>query len=210
MSLRATFDISLGTPSGRLLEEIDATVWEQLLLATRMPRHPWLYSAFCTLEIDSPQSRVVVLRSVDRDQRVIRFFTDLRSPKIQNILENPKISWLLFDATSLIQVRLQGEATIASDRQMLDACWESVDAVSRRNYMGLQPPSSSCNLPSANLSPEFVVRVPTLEETEPAIENFAVVETVIHSMEWLYLKPSGHLRMSARYWPHHELTWLEP
>ena len=60
----------------------------------------------CTFEGQDISARTVVLRDFNEQERVLRFHTDQRSPKISQIKENNSATVHAYDQEEKIQIRL--------------------------------------------------------------------------------------------------------
>ena len=82
-----------------------------------------------------PKVRTVVLRQADRLARIIRFHTDARSAKVDEIARNPFAEILAYDPGSKIQVRMSGSASVHSaPEDEAAAAWNASRSVSRNCY----------------------------------------------------------------------------
>jgi len=65
--------------------------------------------AFSSLSLQgSPATRTVVLRAFEKQRRCIRFHSDLRSTKIQELKRDPRVSALFYHPTEKTQIRAEG------------------------------------------------------------------------------------------------------
>ncbi len=160
-----------------------------------------------------PQLRIMVLRSVDRDLRLLRFHTDLRSKKVGEVAENAVSSLLIYDPEQKVQIRLSGVIHTATDQDMLDAAWRQSTTFARRCYMAEAAPGAVSQKPTSGL-PEWIEgKQPEESDLSDARANFALLMFEVQSLEWLYLANTGHRRAKwdwddgTRSWSG---TWLIP
>lgn len=155
----------------------------------------------------APQLRIMVLREADRVKRRLRFHTDVRSTKMQEIASNGKTSVLMYDAAEKLQLRLWGEARVHDDTTDVDKAWSSSTTFARRCYMAERPPASPSREPTSGLPSWIEGCQPEELQLMDARANFAVLWFEIDAIEWLYLANKGHRR--AR-WDWHDGTqsWL--
>ena len=66
--------------------------------------------------------------------------------------------------------------------------------MSRQCYLGDKSPGSDASVPTSGLTDNVDNLKYTKEESEIGYKNFCVVETIIKSIEWLYLAAKGHRR----------------
>lgn len=156
--------------------------------------------------------RTVVIRQVLPDEKTISCYSDSRTEKIQEISSNRAVSWLFWDSERSIQLRLSGTATIHTDDAIANEHWGQTRPVNRKNYMAIQTPGSPLPQPLSGLPEGLDERDPTLEESESGREYFAVVQTHVHFLDWLYLSKEGNRRAKFRYEAGTvtEMQWVVP
>lgn len=142
-----------------------------------------------TIGVDgAPRARTVVLREADRAGRIIRFHTDRRSPKFQELKHDPRISLHGYDAKQKVQLRVRGIASLHEEDAIADAAWASSRSFSRVCY-GVQPGSGA----AIDEGGDYLL--PSTDETiEAGRSHFSAVVIAVKSLEWLYLSHSGHRR----------------
>ncbi|MCS6989522.1 MAG: pyridoxamine 5'-phosphate oxidase family protein [Chloroherpetonaceae bacterium] len=192
------------------LDALLANAWRSLEEGARNRKHVFHLGVVATVRGDAPSVRTVVLRKAIAETRTLVFHSDKRSEKIAELRANPNVSWLFYDPNLRVQLRLAGVATLHFDDELADLQWKNSKLTSRRCYISL-PPLTKLDKAASGLPEWLLHRIPTLEESEAGRENFAVVETRIHSLDWLWLNSTGHRR--ARFvWRDGELdaSWVAP
>ena len=155
--------------------------------------------------------RTVILRRVVTVDRILICNTDTRSPKVQQIKNNSRVSWLFYHPEPKIQLRLHGPATLHTADTLADAQWAAANLTSRLNYLTSDAPGAIQDKPTTNL-PDFLIDRPlTLEQSEAGRKNFAVIACRIDFMDCLQLHPHGHRRAQFA-WREDKLTanWVTP
>lgn len=142
----------------------------------------------------SPAQRVMVLRKVDRAAGVLRFHTDRRSSKTDQVLANDAVSVLGYDAGAKIQLRAEGIATVVDSGPIADHAWAATSNSGRRSYLTTLAPGSISNIATSGLPAGFEHAVPTLADSEAGRANFAIMPVTINRLEWLHLAATGHRR----------------
>ena len=95
------------------------------------------YSAFhlptiATVASDgAPSLRTVVMREVDAERRILRFHTDNRSPKIQELIWEPRLALHAYDPSVQTQLRFAGCSSIHHLDDVARAAWEASAPMSR-------------------------------------------------------------------------------
>ena len=195
-------------------EELLPKIFAMLTRGTADRKSPLHTPTLATIGADgSPQTRVVVFRKFTREERRLIFHTDLRSPKIEELRADKRVSWLFYHAGEKLQFRIAGNATIHADEN--DALklkqWQATWAFGRRCYMG-EAPSRIVADATSGMSDELEDREPTIEESEIGFPNFAVVSTKIIWIDCLELHAKGHRRSLFSWNENGELEthWLTP
>ncbi|PSR14561.1 MAG: hypothetical protein DA408_05260 [Bacteroidetes bacterium] len=179
--------------------------WQQLQQAPHQRKHPWRTPALASLE-EAPTVgiRTVVLRRAIPTDRVLRFFTDGRSGKMKAVAAGHPLSWLFYHPQKEIQLRIVGWPQVLPPAAA-DEVWSQLSVAGRSAYAATAAPGSSSSLPSDSLPPDFFSR--PLNQTEAARANFRVIDTVVHSLEFLQLHRQGHRR--ARFsWDADQAGWV--
>lgn len=133
-----------------------------------------------------PDARTMVLRGSDRAAARLRFHSDRRADKAAVLRETPRVCVVGYDPVSAIQLRLHGEAAMATDGDEVDTSWAATSAFGRRSYMTVAPPGTVLAAAGAGL--------PDTPDDAVARANFAVVSVRLDRIEWLHLAHSGHRR----------------
>ena len=175
---------------------IFASIWSNLLNASEERKHPWRYIQLSTVINEQAFARTVVLRTVNKDQRSIECHTDYRSPKIQHIKQNPKILFLAFNPVSKIQINCFAIAKVHHRTPFAESRWLSNHRNNQLTYANKYPPSSELSSYS-----QLKDNVVTLDEFDAkfAYNNFAVIETKVHQIDYLSLETGKHTRAQFRY-----------
>ena len=131
---------------------------------------------------DEPKSRSMVLRDARRVDRMLLFYSDSRSWKIEEIISNPMASVLFYEMSKKIQVRMVCILSVHMANEYSKKRWDNVQKTSRISYQSALPPGARIENPA------------TLEYQDEGERNFAVLEAEIRSLEWLYLSSRGNRR----------------
>ncbi len=144
--------------------------------------HPFRYGVLGTIGLNQePALRTIVIRQVSNDLS-LRFYTDYRSNKLKQIQKNNQISLLFYHPKQLLQVKVEGTASIITDQETLQKYWSGVQPASRKDYITSAPPGSLISNPD---------NVEYLEEKN----HFTIVEIIPARLEYLKLKRPNHLRI---------------
>lgn len=180
-------------------DEILDWVWATWADAARQRKHPLHTGVVANVENGVPQMRTVVLRGVDPVARSLRFHTDARAPKIEQLRAVPHLRWLFYDPLRRIQLTALAEARVWTSGPLFQRAWAETSLMSRRCYLSSAGPGSEAAQAEPGIPESLRERRPTHAESEPGAQRFAVVETLVREIDWLALTAGGNRR--AR------LTW---
>jgi pyridoxamine 5'-phosphate oxidase len=153
--------------------------------------------------------RTVVLRKALPETKELRFHTDTRSKKWHELIVNPTISALFYDAADRIQIRVKGRAVLQFDNEITAAAWQKTSLSSRRCYLTNFDPSSFTDHPTSGLPEHIEQENFTLEESEIGYQNFGIVSIQVQNIDWLWLHHAGHRRAYFDY-VSERFQWMIP
>ena len=181
-------------------EEIWAIVNKEFQLASKETQHPFRFVNLCTLDGNQPDSRYVVLREVTEDLQLL-FYTDSRSKKITQIMENPKVSLLFYHSSERCQVKINGIATILAPKEATDNYWENISTEGHRAYQSKKPPKTEVETAEEGM----------ILNVKYKNDYFSVIKVVPNEVECLQLGSKGHLKHAFKKenekW---QSSWLVP
>lgn len=155
---------------------------DELQKGTSKKGHPFRYATLATVGLGTAaRLRTIVLRRITDDFQLV-FYTDRRSKKIVHIKENNTVSLLFYHPKKLLQLKIEGRASIVSDADELKRYWSGVQPESRKDYTTVSAPGSPISNPD---------NVEYLEEKN----YFCIVEIKPFKIEYLKLKRPNHLRI---------------
>jgi pyridoxamine 5'-phosphate oxidase len=194
------------------LNSLQKDIWSRLLNGALRYKDAFHNPVVANIHADGVNMRTVVLRKVWADKKQLAFHTDIRSGKWEELQLQNKISWLFYDASARLQIRLAGIATLHHNDLIADEAWATSTMSSRKIYMGEEGPSVKSLLPASGLPTVFETNDPSPEESIAGRKNFGVIVTTINWMEWLWLNSKGHRRATFSYDEKGvcEASWLIP
>ena len=151
-------------------------------------------------------SRVMVLRDHIASKRVIRFHSDFRSDKVQELKDNKTISVIGYDPNLKTQIRLTGKAKINHMNKLSKKAWEESQAISKKCYSVKDGSSTQMHKPELY---DFHMKDISVED---GYENFCTIEIYYETLEFLYLQRQGHRRCKFKWNSKGKLQsfWLVP
>lgn len=187
-----------------LSDEIWKGVWNSLDLATSSR------GAFTTLSLSTtgldhrPKSRTIILRQVNKENGVIRFATDLRSRKIEEINAQPYVALTGYDGNESVQIRLEGRAYINLSPEQTKSFFNTLKPHTHYLFTSNERPGSKISRPD-----DVQFAKESDRTSDIAFQNFGLVDIVLDAMEWLDLSKAPHHRLrferTGEHWSHH---WL--
>ena len=198
-----TNSLNLDLPSNysSLEETIDYA--EKILIAavddTKTLFHTPVVSSFNNNKISS---RVMVLREFSLKDRKMRFHTDYRAAKIDHFNKISTASVVGYDPELKIQIKLQGNISTHYDDEVTKIAWDNSTSRSKKCYSVKGGSSLEIENPEDYDIKEF--------EVEKGYKNFSVLIFTFSSLEFLYLKSSGHRRAIHKWNDSYSSSWLVP
>tara|TARA_B100001057_G_scaffold167169_1_gene167874 strand:+ start:2069 stop:2647 length:579 start_codon:yes stop_codon:yes gene_type:complete len=188
-------------------KEILDKIWDELTLGLNSGKHPFHIFSVSTVKNNKPDSRTVVLRAVDKENKSISFHTDLRSKKVLQIKESENICALFYDKDTKIQLRIYGSASKETDSLLIKEKWNSSKEMSKLCYLNKISPSEVINE-----SKDYLYGKEELNNVELGIKNFSIINIKISQIDWLSLNHEGHQRMLINYTSNNkiEFDWVAP
>ena len=174
--------------------EIYNKINSEMLNAVSDYRDPFHLFSIASISEERPTLRTVVLRSYSVDNKFFEFHSDIRSPKVEQIKENPNFSALFYNPKEKIQLRFSGEIKILHNNATTKERWKGISNSSRRCYLGQYAPSSVIDNDHPNIPEEFRFGDPSSEQTSQGYGNFIIMQCQFKSIDYLSLKYSGHSR----------------
>jgi pyridoxamine 5'-phosphate oxidase len=191
------------------LNDLEQDCWTRLVMGATKSRTPFHTPSIATLANGEVNLRTVVLRKTLPVERELRFHTDIRSPKWNELAINTSISALFYDASERIQLRVKGKAVLHHTNDLTAKAWETTSLSSRKCYLTLHSPSNFADSSTSGLTEDIEQENFTLAESEVGYENFGIVSIHVQSIDWLWLNHAGHRRAFFDY-ENKQYNWMIP
>ena len=133
------------------------------------------------------------MRKALATEKTLIFHTDYRSPKLNQIVKNDKISWLFYDQKAKIQLRIKTNATVHHNDEITLKQWFAARSESKKTYSVKPAPSAISDFSTDGLS-EFKETELSDKQLDTGYQNFAVIKCMVKELDWLYLNKDGHRR----------------
>ena len=175
--------------------EIQQRIWRELGRATQDRHHAWRTPVLATTGADAtPEARTIVLREADSSLSSLRFYTDSRSPKVLELISQPRASLVFWSKRLNWQLRVHVSFTIHATGHVVDSVWSRVSqSATAADYLSARVPGTPLSAPTLDLLPDQ--------------HHLAVMHAVVQEIDWLELARDGHrrARFSGKTW-----EWLVP
>jgi|TARA_B100001094_G_scaffold125484_1_gene121441 hypothetical protein len=188
-----------------LYKNIDETLESaKLILSEAVPNTQTLFHTpvVSTIHENKIVSRVMVLREFNFDNKILRFHTDNRAAKIDDIMKNASSTVIGYDPDLKIQIKMQGQTKVHIDDEVAKMAWNESTPRSKKCYSVKGGSTKEIEDPQDYDIQDFIV--------EDGYKNFAVLIFKFQSLEFLYLKSSGHRRAIHKWDDNQTSTWLVP
>ena len=182
-------------------------IWNELTASLEVGGHPFHIFSISTILDNKPDSRNVVLRSVDKNKHRITFHTDVRSNKISQIKNDKNVCALFYDKSKKIQIRAYGNIHIESDELIIKDKWSKSKKMSKLCYLNKSAPGEKLNN-----SKDYLYEEKDLKDIEIGIKNFSVINIEINKIDWLNLSHKGHERIIIDFFNKNNIKfeWVAP
>ena len=178
---------------------IHQACWLELQQAARQRQHPFRLMALATVDGSADAAgadlRHVVLRETHAPDRSLVFFTDARSPKVEQMRAHPHGKLLVWNERLGWQLRLTVLLAVETEGLGVSSRWARLKmSPSAHDYLSPLPPGTPL---ADRYEPERATR-----------EYFSVVTAHVQAIDWLELHADGHRR--ARFDAGGNGQWLVP
>lgn len=163
------------------LAAIEEALWRELASAARDSSHGWRRQVLATRAGDAADARTLVLRELDATGRTLHFYTDARSAKAGQIVQQPLgtlVAWcpaLSWQLRMRVQMTLQGGGLAVSSR------WAK---------LALTPAAQDYLSPAAPGTPFDPTHVPP----PSGRTHFALLSARVEAIDWLEIGERAHRR----------------
>jgi general stress protein 26 len=181
--------------------DIPSQIWQNVLHELHRgvvdPKHPFRFLTLATSGAQFPQIRTVVLRQISPTMDFL-VYSDVRTTKVQDLLETPRLSLLFYHPKKKVQVRVKAIATLHVEDALALEHWKRISEQRQSEY-------------KSRLAPGTRIETPNLGwETHSESTYFSVLKFSPLSIEVLQLAREGHLRIQFELTAGWQGTWMVP
>lgn len=185
------------------LEEIYREIKGELVRASADAKHPCRYLSLSTIGSKGfPECRYIVLRKFSPESHQLLFFTDYRSPKVQELQINSRATVLGYHPKQRYQLRLKGNCRLNHNNELASQYYQQeVRQVS--DYNAKKAPGTPVSSWSDGVQ----------QKDHIDGEHFTVITFQISQIDWLKLDgKNGHKRALFTITKDQSIisTWLVP
>jgi pyridoxamine 5'-phosphate oxidase len=146
----------------------------------------------CNLSTNGVNAYSVVLREASADDGALLFYTDYRSPKVEQIKQDSRLTIHIYNEEDKLQLVLKGKAVIHYQNEIAQLYWKEDGYRGRRSYLAQPAPSTHINEPADGLA--YLGNRQFKDTDTNGYENFAVIEVRIDELDYLKLNREGNRR----------------
>jgi pyridoxamine 5'-phosphate oxidase len=161
-------------------------LWAELAGAVQDRTHGWRLPVLATVAADgAPDARTVVLREVNTTAQRLTVFGDARSPKVLQLVADPRAVLVFWCPKLRWQLRVAVRATAVTQGERIQALWDRLQgSAAAGDYLSPLPPGTPFGAPASTA-------------TAP---HLCILDAQVQSLDWLSLAPDGaHERVLFRH-----------
>jgi hypothetical protein len=201
----------LVAPQQLTLEQIERDCWENLLQGSQKGKDALHTFSLGTCHDGEIEMRTLVLRKVEKGERILISHTDARSPKVAQLERSGKVALLFYDPGRKIQLRIKAEVQVHKTDELANRMWNETRLSARKCYLSTKAPGQLLGQAEDGIPDHLAGRDPEWEESELGKNNFAVISLKVIQIDWLYLHSQGHRRAIFQYNKEgYDAFWVNP
>ena len=172
------------------LDKGELKIWDLLAQGVVNKKSKFHTPTLSTVNDNMINSRTVILRKVDNKTKMLFFYSDSRSRKVLNIIQNNNVTVHLYEPRFKLQVQLYGHAKIENNTEKTKDIWSSLNSFSKKNYLSVLSPGDKINsLDGLKYS----------ADNEGAFYNFSLIYFKVSKLECLQLSDINNIRVEYIY-----------
>jgi len=122
------------------LDKGELKIWDLLAQGVVNKKSKFHTPTLSTVNGNMINSRTIILRKVDNKTKMLFFYSDSRSRKVLNIIQNNNVTVHLYEPRFKLQVQLYGYAKIENNSEKTKNIWSSLNSFSKKNYLSALSP----------------------------------------------------------------------
>ena len=138
------------------LDKGELKIWDLLAQGVVNKKSKFHTPTLSTVNGNMINSRTIILRKVDNKTKMLFFYSDSRSRKVLNIIQNNNVTVHLYEPRFKLQVQLYGHAKIENNSEKTKNIWSSLNSFSKKNYLSALSPGEKIDSLDAELILGFI------------------------------------------------------
>ena len=172
------------------LDKGELKIWDLLAQGVVNKKSKFHTPTLSTVNGNMINSRTIILRKVDNKTKMLFFYSDSRSRKVLNIIQNNNVTVHLYEPRFKLQVQLYGHAKIENNSEKTKNIWSSLNSFSKKNYLSaLSPGEKIDSLDDLKYN----------TDNEEAFYNFSLIYFKVSKLECLQLSDIKNIRVEFVY-----------
>ena len=172
------------------LDKGELKIWDLLAQGVVNKKSKFHTPTLSTVNGNMINSRTIILRKVDNKTKMLFFYSDSRSRKVLNIIQNNNVTVHLYEPRFKLQVQLYGHAKIENNSEKTKNIWSSLNSFSKKNYLSALSPGEKI---------DSLDRLKYNAENEEAYSNFSLIYFKVSKLECLQLSDIKNIRVEFVY-----------
>ena len=172
------------------LDKGELKIWDLLAQGVVNKKSKFHTPTLSTVNGNMINSRTIILRKVDNKTIMLFFYSDSRSRKVLNIIQNNNVTVHLYEPRFKLQVQLYGHAKIESNSAKTKNIWSSLNSFSKKNYLSVLSPGEKIN---------SLDGIKYNKDNEEAFHNFSLIYFKVSKLECLQLSDIKNIRVEFVY-----------
>ena len=172
------------------LDKGELKIWDLLAQGVVNKKSKFHTPTLSTVNGNMINSRTIILRKVDNKTKMLFFYSDSRSRKVLNIIQNNNVTVHLYEPRFKLQVQLYGHAKIENNSEKTKNIWSSLNSFSKKNYLSALSPGEKI---------DSLDNLKYNTDNEEAFYNFSLIYFKISKLECLQLSNINNIRVEYIY-----------
>lgn len=172
------------------LDKGELKIWDLLAQGVVNKKSKFHTPTLSTVNGNMINSRTIILRKVDNKTKMLFFYSDSRSRKVLNIIQNNNVTLHLYEPRFKLQVQLYGNAKVENNSEKTKNIWSSLNSFSKKNYLSALSPGEKI---------DSLDNLKYNTDNEEAYSNFSLIYIKVTKLECLQLSDIKNIRVEFVY-----------
>ena len=172
------------------LDKGELKIWDLLTQGVVNKKSKFHTPTLSTVNGNMINSRTIILRKVDKKTKMLFFYSDSRSRKVLNIIQNNNVTVHLYEPRFKLQVQLYGHAKIENNSEKTKNIWSSLNSFSKKNYLSVLSPGEKI---------DSLDNLKYNTDNEEAFYNLSLIYFKVSKLECLQLSDIKNIRVEFVY-----------